>query len=312
MQITNKELLPRLMVHAVSHDRYEPGHGDISCTTLIAPAQIRVLKKQHEGELVEDAAMRVWSIIGSASHYVLENAVIHMKQEGEWDESNLVEERFYHEVNGKVVSAQIDLFETGDLYDFKVTSVWTIKDAIENGKFEWDAQLNIQRYLMEKNDATVNNIYIIAIARDWNKSGSLRDRDYPPRVVKLEIPMWSMDKTEEYIQSRLNAHYSDITPECTPKECWEKPTKYALMKKGRQSALRLQDSWEAIMDYADGKKLVEYQSTLPDGEPEPQLAKDHYIEVRQGERTRCAFYCDVADFCDQYQQWREDNAPDKE
>lgn len=314
MKITNKKLLPHLLVAAVSHDRYEPGHGDISATTLIAPAQQRILREQHEEELEEDASERVWSLLGSAVHYVIENAKIHMKHSAEWNYNNITEERFYWVMKpsdggpGKTLSAQIDLYEDGDLNDFKVTSVWAIKDAIENGKEEWDAQLNIQRYLMEKNGIEVKRLYIIAICRDWNKSGFMRDpKAYPPRVAKLELPVWSMEKTEGYIWSRLNAHFGKYVPECTPKECWEKPTKYALMKKGRQSALRLLDSEKQIMEYAQEKGLVQLEAFGPDGEMTDALAKDHYIDVRQGARNRCADYCDVADFCDQYQRWRLEN-----
>jgi hypothetical protein len=314
MKITNKQLLPRLLVHAVTHDRYEPGHGDISVTTLISPAQQRVLRIEHETELEEDASMRVWSMLGSAVHYVIENAEASMRAAGEWDEKNIIEERFYWPMPpiddgpGKTLSAQIDLFEEGELNDFKLTSVWTIKDAIENGKFEWDAQLNIQRYLMEKNGIAVQKIWIIAIARDWNKSGAMRDpMGYPPRVAKIEIPIWPPAKTEEYIMSRMVAHFGKNTPQCTPKECWEKPTKYALMKKGRQSAVRLLDSEAALLEYAVTKNLAEKQLQIDDS-TEIQLIKDHYIDVRPGERTRCKEYCDVADFCEQYQDWRKEEA----
>lgn len=318
-KITNKELLPRLLVHAVTHDRYEPGHGDISVTSLIAPAQQRVLRLKHAAELEEDASMRVWSLLGSAVHYVIENAEIAMRTAGEWNDNNICEERFYWPMPsiddgpGKTLSAQIDLFEDGELNDFKLTSVWTIKDAIQNGKDEWDAQLNIQRYLLEKNGIEVEKLWIIAIARDWNKSGLMRDpQGYPPRVAKIEIPMWSMQKTEDYIMSRMVAHFGKNTPQCTPKECWEKPTQFALMKKGRKSAVRVLDSYSEAMGYADDKGFVEWQATLPDGQPEPILTGDHYIEERIGDRNRCKDYCDVADFCQQYKDWRDENESSRE
>lgn len=314
MKITNKELLPRLLVHAVTHDRYEPGHGDISVTSLIAPAQQRVLRQAYEGQLEEDASMRVWSLLGSAVHYVIENAEIAMRKAGEWNDNNIVEERFYWAMPpiddgpGKTVSAQIDLYEDGELNDFKLTSAWTIKDAIQHGKSEWDAQLNIQRYLLEKNGHTVDKLWIIAIARDWNKSNQMRDpHGYPPRVAKLELPVWSMEKTEDYIMSRLVAHFGKNTPQCTPSECWETPTKYALMKKGRQSAIRVLDSEQQVMKYAEEKGLVQLEAFGPDGEMTEALTKDHYIDVRLGDRNRCKDYCDVAGFCEQYQNWREEN-----
>jgi hypothetical protein len=34
-----------------------------------------------------------------------------------------------------------------------------------------------------------------------------------------------------------------------------------------------------------------------------QAGKDYFIEIRQGERTRCANYCQVNQFCSQYQKF---------
>jgi hypothetical protein len=306
MKITNKYSMPQAMVHAVSHDRYDPGTGDVSCTTLIAPAQQFQLGLIHSGETEEDVIDRIWSLIGSAVHYIIENAVIDMKAKGLWKEEYISEKRFYHVVGDKNVSAQIDLYEAGDLSDFKVTSVWTIKHALKEGKDDWDAQLNIQRYLMTKNGYPVDKLYVVAIARDWNKSGNMRDSDYPPRVAKIEIPVWDMDKTEGYIQSRINALYSPVPVWCSPAECWESPTKYALMKKGRQSALRLLDSMVAITEYADCKDL------LVEIEDHKELKSDHYYEVRLGERKRCQDYCDVAPFCPQWKEWQKANDNNEE
>ena len=306
MKITNKHFLPAPLVHAVSHDRYDGGDGDISVTTLIAPAQIRRLKGKHEGDIEEDAINRIWSMIGSAVHYILENAVIHMKETGEWDDEHYIaEKRYYAEVGGKRVSAQIDLKEHNRLIDFKVTSAWTVKDAYTKGKDEWDAQLNIQRYLMWRNGIEdINELFIMAITRDWNYSNALRDRDYPDRGCMIEIPVWSYEKTEAYIQERLNAHYAEHIPLCTPTECWERPSVYAVMKEGRKTALRLLDSNAEALDWA----LTNNHATVTGpGDPEEviEMNKGFYIEHRKGERIRCDRYCDVAPFCDQYKEWKD-------
>ena len=311
MKITNHHFLPEPLVHALSHDRYDPGDGDISATTLIGPAKIRKLTAEHKDEIETDAVDRIWSMLGSAVHYIIENAVIDMKEQGVWsDDTHIAEQRFYAEVPSpdgpKRLSAQIDLKEHNRLIDFKVTSVWSVKDAIyKGGKSEWEAQLNIQRYLMERNGIEVKQLYIMAIARDWNKMGSLNDKDYPPRGCMIEIPMWSNQKTEEYIQERMNAHFSGYIPNCTPEEMWEQRPKYALMKEGRKTALRLGDNEQFLMDYAKSKGLTEEQQNLLEDRVEVQLAKGHFIEERPGKRNRCEGYCDVAPFCDQYAEWVE-------
>jgi hypothetical protein len=66
MKITNNHFLPGPLVHAVSHDRYDGGDGDISVTTLIAPPQIRKLKERHGDDIEVDAESLIWSMMGSA------------------------------------------------------------------------------------------------------------------------------------------------------------------------------------------------------------------------------------------------------
>lgn len=323
MKITNNFNMPKSVVHAVTHDRYDPGSGDVSCTTLIAPAQIFQLSKETMGDLktrdgddiflhdltTEDATERIWTLMGSAVHYVLENAILDMKAKNEWAEDYISERRFYHTIGGKRVSAQIDLLEGDELSDFKLTSVWTIKHAIAEfgGKPEWTAQLNIQRYLMYHNGIEVKKLWIMAFARDWNRSGARQSGDYPPRAVKISIPLWSIQKTEEYILSRINALYSPLPVLCTPDECWESLTMYALKKKGRKSALRVFDNEKDIGEWAVDKGHADIALEDPKSVNGIKLKTGFSVEVRIGERRRCQDYCEVMPFCQQYANWKEEN-----
>lgn len=65
---------------------------------------------------------------------------------------------------------------------------------------------------------------------------------------------------------------------------WEKPTTYAVKKKGGVRAKRV------FNDEGDAENLL---ATL----------KDHEIEVREGGRTRCTGFCQVSQFCPQYQKY---------
>jgi hypothetical protein len=76
-------------------------------------------------------------------------------------------------------------------------------------------------------------------------------------------------------------------PECTPEEMWEKPTTYAIMKAGGVRAKKVcatQDEAAALI-----------ATKFP----------DHTIEVREGGRTRCESFCQVAPFCQQYKSYKE-------
>ena len=70
------------------------------------------------------------------------------------------------QVNGKP-----DLFEInqGHLMDYKYTSVWSLIYSGEEGKIEWERQLNCYAWLLRKSGYTVNKLDIVVILRDWSK-----------------------------------------------------------------------------------------------------------------------------------------------
>jgi hypothetical protein len=68
---------------------------------------------------------------------------------------------------------------------------------------------------------------------------------------------------------------------------WEKATYYAIRKTGGKRATAVCDTQEDAE-----KKLAE-------------LGKGYEVEVRPGERTRCANFCLVRDFCDQWKNFNQ-------
>jgi len=129
--------------------------------------------------------------------------------------------------------------------------------------------------------------------RDWSRRD--REKEGYPKAPILEIPMklWTMEEREAYVAKRISLHsaceFSIETdgdlPDCTPEEMWEKPTVWAVRKKGNVRAKALYES-EALATVA----LEQY-------------GKDYEIEVRQGERTRCANFCPVSQYCQQYRDY---------
>jgi len=76
MTITNNHGLPAPMYRALSHDGYMAGtrQANISVTSLIGPPKINQLKKRYSEQIVEDAADRVWALLGQSVHKVVELA----------------------------------------------------------------------------------------------------------------------------------------------------------------------------------------------------------------------------------------------
>jgi hypothetical protein len=269
--LTNKMNLPQSIVNAVTNDPYTRGASDISVTALITPPYQRKLKETVEQ--VEDVSDRIWSLVGQATHTILERA-------HEEDENIRVEERLFTDCNGWVVSGQFDVIQDDCLMDYKITSVWSV---MGDTKVEWEQQLNLLRLLAIRNGIKVERLRIIAILRDWSK-GKAMQADYPAvQVVPIEIPVWPIEQAEAFMLERVRAHQASDPPPCTAEERWATPEKFALMKKGRKTAVKLYDSErEAAQASRD--------------------SQDMYVVHRPGQYRRCADYCSVAHGCPQYQR----------
>jgi hypothetical protein len=293
MKLTNKLNLPAAIVEAIANSGYSRGESDITATGLIEPVRIAALKHKYGDQLEEDASNLIYSLQGQSIHTILERAAGALKSQG-----FVAEERFYIDVLGWKVGAQIDVFDAraGILQDYKVTSVYAVKDGV---KEEYAQQMNIQAECLRQAGYTVNKLQIVAILRDWSKGE--RDRDvkdadakgyaskYPEHQIKIiDVPLIPQKEVLQFIKQRVEAHMAargadekDL-PECTDDERWARASKWAVMEKGKKRATKLHDSKEQADEHA---------ATLG--------AK---VEKRPGMNMRCASYCPVARKCSQWKR----------
>lgn len=290
MIITNKYNLPQTFLNIVERPTYTKGKAHLSVTELINSPQIVQLRAKYENQIQVDVSEMVWSIFGTAVHHVLEQGK---------DENHLVEQRLHAELDGWHISGAIDLQIVTDegieINDYKTVGAW----GVMNEKVEWEQQLNIYAWLVERvKQVPVSRIKIVAIIRDWNRRDAQTKAGYPEApVAVLEIPLWGMDDRERFIRGRINAHSEALfasetgteIPPCTPAECWEKPTTYAVKKEGAVRAKSVFDNREQAE-----------QAVIDAG-------KGYYLETRPGERTRCANFCQVSQWCTQYQTYLEES-----
>jgi archaellum biogenesis ATPase FlaH len=294
MELTNKSNLPNVIKRAVANDPYDSSGSDISTTRLITPPRIRVLEARHWENLTEDVADKIFALLGSSVHHVIERAVT---------DEDIAELRLFHEVNGWTLSGQFDLLTAkGELIDFKVTSAWSALDALKNGKAEWEQQLNVLDYLSRHTDHSLKNylgktlkvksLSIMAILRDWSKMKTMTSKDYPRKqVVMIPVRQWSEEEQDNFVLARIKAHQEAEVgelPVCSAKERWRKDDKYAIMKDGRKTALRLLDTKDQVKQYLKDNKLVE--------------GKGCTVVLRAGEDIRCQSYCRVNSFCDYFME----------
>jgi len=295
MKLTNHAKLPETIVRAVENDPYDSQGSDISVTRLIAPPRVRVLEQRHWDELEEDVSDKIFTLIGSSVHHIIERAVT---------DDDISERRLFVDIDGWKLSGQFDLLTaSGDLIDFKVTSAWSALEALEKGKSDWERQLNVLDWLVRNNDTELKNnngkelevksMYIMAILRDWSKMKVMTSDNYPRKqVVMIPINRWTPEEQDKYVKDRIRLHQlAEIQGEdlvlCTPEERWRKETTFAVMKKNRKTAARVLPSRKEAMKWIEDNHL--------------KYGVNATVIERKGQDVKCENYCRVKQFCDYFQ-----------
>ena len=288
MIITNQTNLPEPVFLSLTHSDYSKGDSNRSVTQLIDSPRVRILRKEHESQLTEDAADMVWSVLGTAVHKVFEQHDA---------DGHISEERLYAEVDNWVISGAIDIQRSEDdgtvtVLDYKCTSVW----SVVHGKPEWEKQLNFYAWLVEHcKGAEVKSLQIVAVLRDWQRMKATMESNYPEApITVVDVPLWSQQERDDYVRGRVqlhqNAEFDRLTggslPLCSDQERRKKEDSYAVMSGKNKRATRVFDSESGAKSFIADKS-------------DPKFHIDH----RVGKYTRCADnYCKVAQFCDQYQE----------
>ncbi len=280
MTLTNTLQLPQPIVDAILNDDYNPGNSEFTTNQLIRPVRINTLSKNHSDQISEDVADRIFALFGQAMHGVLDRAK---------SDRYVVKKRYFMDFEGTRISGEIDVFdkETHTLSDYKLCSRYVVNDGV---KPEWEAQDNMNAFLMAHNGVYVAGMNIVAIFRDWSKMAAARQRqDYPQRQVAiLDVKPWPEQKTIDFIRSRIAANkFTGDPPLCTPEERWQSQTQWALMKKGNKRASKLYDTKE------DADSQCQHNNHIG-----PRLTPQWSVEERPGMEKRCLFYCPVSKFCD--------------
>ena len=282
MILTNHLNLPEQIVNAVKKDDYN-NNGTYSATTLLKDPKEIILFNRHKDEITEDVSEHVYSLLGTSVHYILEKA-----EEGE---NQFKEERLYYKFGNDTISGKFDFYDMEEemLGDYKVTTVYKYL-LVDNEHYRF--QLLTYAYLLRKNGFPCKGGRIYQIFRDWQRSKAKFDKSYPQKPVNvITFRFYDKDFTyiENEIQQRLaNIHkYEDFAddeiPICSKENRWATDDKFAVMKKGRKSAMRVLNSKEEAEEWMKNNG----------GE---------FIQERPAESRKCVDYCSCCEFCN---FWRE-------
>lgn len=284
--ITNKLNLPQPFVDAATNDhKYKPHR--YSVTEVLGGTCEAILKRRHSGEGEEDVASRVWAILGSAAHKIL--------QEAKGTDSQLQEQWF------KVNVGDYELSGIFDLYDAvkKTVTDWKVTGTIKWQKQEFDdyrMQVLIYCWMLRQKGYEADNGEVIMILRDWSKSKARFDKEYPQLQVQKVSWKFTDNDFEEVKQYIFNwfanvaeqekLRDSDLTP-CSPKNRWHRDDKWAVVKDGVKRATRVLDNPNEAAVMCD--RLSE------------KTGKPYHVEYRKGEDVKCEMYCSVAFACPFFQ-----------
>lgn len=270
MKITNKFGLPKVMFDVLSKV-YPQKPNRLSVTRLIDSPYLNKLLMKHWDELEEDVSDRLWALLGKSVHYVLEKGA---------DLNSFAEEKLEIQMGDITIVGVTDNYHEKIISDYKVTSVWHW--ILGDGK-DYENQLNCNAWLWRKKGFEVTGLVVHAILRDWQRSKT--GEDYPPiPFATRQIPLWTFEKQEEYITNRIMFHLQIDPMPCTPEERWEKKPTFAVMKKGRKSALRVLNTFDLANNW--------FAENVPEKE-----VKICTIEKRKGSCIRCESYCPVRNIC---------------
>jgi len=202
------------------------------------------------------------------------------------------EERFRVPVSHSVVTGQVDSYdmERGIINDWKTASVW----KIQFGDFaDWKAQGMTYAWLMSQSGLEVKKCRFIALLKDHSKSKARTDSQYPQNPVyiyEFDVTPEALAETGMRIEAKIKEieeaeNISDdvITP-CSADERWADGEKWAVMKNGRKTAVRVFDT------------LIDAENCAG------ELGNSHYVEYRPAVSRKCGKYCICKDFCNFYKK----------
>ncbi len=285
MNLTNDMGLPQPFVDAATSD-HEYTQKRYSVTSVLKGTRESILQRRHDGEIEQDVSDMVWAIFGSAVHGILERS-----QE---TESQLKENWLSVDMgDGYELSGIFDLYDdsTGVVTDYKTATAW----KVVFGEFDdWKRQTLCYVWMLRQiGFEKAHRGEIVAMLKDHSKTKAKADHTYPQHPV-YRIGWDFTDEELEECGKALKEKFEEIRrceqlpddelPMCTEEERWHKADKWAVMKEGRKSAVKLYDSEQEAQERADkeGEKF--------------------YVEHRPGDDPKCRDYCSACEFCAHYRE----------
>lgn len=266
---------------------------DYSCTQLLKPTREILLYNRIKDDPTRILEIDVddlwWTVFGSIVHYIFE-VFADMPEVREY---LLSEKRFKININGKIVSGGIDLYDKKQklLLDYKYTSVY---NAMYGGREEWTPQLNLYKVMLEEAGYEVKGIKVLMLFKDWSESQISRDGYPKNKYQEMLIPVLPKEDVLKIFSDKIKEleAFDDIPdghlPICSAKERWESASVVRVVSSGG----RVYFSKEFYDDASRKIAEEECQKYLFE-----KNYKNTSIQVVRGKSKKCNGYCSVRSIC---------------
>ena len=278
MRITNKYNLPKAIVSSAEKDSHVM--ADFSVTQMLKGATEIALGRVYGDQLQMDASECINMMFGRAVHALFEE----QESEGVLNEHYMTARSFA----GFTVSGTADVIDTiaRKIKDYKTCSSWKV---IYKDYDDWKEQLKAYLYLWYTETGEVyKDAEIVALIKDHSPTNAERDASYPQSPIitvgftyTYEEIMGVGEMWDQKIRQVLKMLGTEEFGVCSESERWAKPATWAVMKAGRQSAVKVCATQEDAVNYCDSNGFA-----LGEGKP-------YSIVHRKGEDTKCMKYCVV-------------------
>lgn len=281
MQITNELNLPQALVDACDVSPHN-APNTVSATTLKSGVREILLTKRHWEEMTDDVSNRIWTLFGTAVHSLLEKEA----------PETFVEERFEEQIGKYKVTGRLDCYDMKNkiIFDYKTATTWKYKF----GDFsDWKFQGLVYAWLLRKAGLEVKECRFVAMFKDFSKIKAVTESGYPTKpiyVYQFDVTDLDLEEIEKKIIAKVEELErcenlpDDELPLCSDEERWTKAPKFAVMKKGRKTAVKLCDDRKSAESYINA------------------VGGDLYIEERKGSDGKCEGYCGCCEFCSYWQE----------
>jgi len=306
VKLNNQYGLPQTLINLHNKQRREYAEtkdtADMSVTQLIRSPRIDLLRKTHWHEMEEDIADRLWAILGTVIHRIMEEG---------GDEIHLTEENLRTVLEGYEIKGGIDVVKKGNRFkilDYKFTRAIKFQ---KQDYTDWEEQLNLYRWLAWKVlGFDIDELEVVMFVRDFAQGFADTQKNYPrASAVPIKIKMWPLEKAEAFLRERILMHqdarraveWGEDLPLCTDEDRWKRGSKWIVMKKGGKRAAKIAKDAKEAGEWKMSKKK-------PD---------DYEVIERHDKPSRCMGvngngYCGVAKWCDQWQADKHNYEEDKD